>query len=650
MTTERTIAELKSRYRAGPDRLGDDFFAICLNQAIEYKRAAGFFSSSALITWADALPRLMVDRNTTIKLLISPKLSELDAKAIIRATSDSEKQQFIESAIDDYFEKAIAFSKETSNVELRLELFGWMVANRKLEIRFALVEHEADLGMYHEKFGVFVFDGSKRVGFIGSANESLSGHRANGEFVMVFRSWCEGDKARIEELDAEFQDAWEGRLPGTSIYRPSPALIEKLAAGVNPGSIDRPVASPTTRPPPWPHQANAIDAFLLAKKGILEMATGTGKTRTALEIALRLVESESVTSVVITTDGNDLLEQWYRETLVWKGTDQCWRRVFRHFGGRKERDLFVFNPNRSCIVISRGELGKVLDGLSDQAKGELLVIHDEVHGLGAPQKISELSGKHNSVGWVLGLSATPEREYDEEGNVLINQEVGPVVFQYSLEDAIRDSILCPFDYTALSYELTEGDKRRFQKVWSKKAARAKEGRPMSPEEVAIELSRVYKTAELKPIEFDRYVDKHPTCLKNCIIFVETKEYGEAVMPTVHRHTLGYKTYYADDEKTHLERFANGELDCLITCHKLSQGIDIPHLENVVLFSSAKSKLETIQRIGRCLRIDRENPDKIAHVIDFELLQEENEKDEASSDPDAERVEWLSAVARIRPER
>ena len=60
---------------------------------------------------------------------------------------------------------------------------------------------------------------------------------------------------------------------------------------------------------------------------------------------------------------------------------------------------------------------------------------------------------------------------------------------------------------------------------------------------------------------------------------------------------GYRTYYAEDDRDHLEQFARGEIDCLITCHRISQGIDLRSLRTVVLFASARSKLETIQRIG-----------------------------------------------------
>ena len=48
-------------------------------------------------------------------------------------------------------------------------------------------------------------------------------------------------------------------------------------------------------------------------------------------------------------------------------------------------------------------------------------------------------------------------------------------------------------------------------------------------------------------------------------------------------------------KTHLflKRFADGQLECLLTCHRLSEGIDIRSIENVILFSSARARLERV---------------------------------------------------------
>src|SRR5690606_23896230 len=95
----------------------------------------------------------------------------------------------------------------------------------------------------------------------------------------------------------------------------------------------------------------------------------------------------------------------------------------------------------------------------------------------------------------------------------------------------------------------------------------------------------------------------------------------------------------------LEDFAANRISTLITCHRLSQGIDISDVACVVLFSSDRAKLETIQRIGRCLRVDPNNPSKRALVIDFIL---ETEGDESKGRlADDERKQWLESISKVK---
>src|SRR5690606_4463838 len=95
------------------------------------------------------------------------------------------------------------------------------------------------------------------------------------------------------------------------------------------------------------------------------------------------------------------------------------------------------------------------------------------------------------------------------------------------------------------------------------------------------------------------------------------------------------TYYGDDDRSNLTRFARGELDCLLTCHRISEGIDIQSVNNIVLFASARARLETVQRLGRCLRIDPNNPGKRATVIDF-IRTDEPEPDDPTGEVGADR--------------
>ena len=111
--------------------------------------------------------------------------------------------------------------------------------------------------------------------------------------------------------------------------------------------------------------------------------------------------------------------------------------------------------------------------------------------------------------------------------------------------------------------------------------------------------------------------------------------------TLIKYTDKYHTYYEEDEKANLDNFASGKISCLLTCKKVSEGIDISSVTNIFLFSSDRSRLVTTQRIGRALRIDKKNPDKVANVIDF-ILSEVGEND---NNADQERQEWLTELSK-----
>lgn len=653
LLNEVAIRKIKSHYRSGEDDLGKEFFAPCLIGCCEYRRAAGFFSSSALITWAEALPRLVSPGTIQIKLLISPQLSLEDLSVLQNATDPTEKIRLRQTIVDQILLQAIEFAQDphtSRSKQLRLNLLTWMVANGQLELRFAFPRHIDQTGMFHEKIGLFIFPGGEQIAFTGSANESISGHSHNYESIDVYRSWVEADIERIEIKSRQFDEAWDGRAFGLETLQLSSSALERVnthAPTVFPIIDDNDSVSevvPIVELQRWRHQEEAVQRFLEVGNGILEMATGTGKTKTALKILSALVSTSKVSSAVISTDGTDLLDQWRKEVDRWSIHQDSQFRVFRHYGSHHELNGFAINPNKAIIIISRGALHSLLKQLPKDKRQHTIIIHDEVHGLGSPGNQASLAGEHPCFGYRLGLSATPEREYDEAGTAFIESEIGPVIFQFGLKEAIERGILCEFDYLPISYELTEDDRSRLHNVHLMKAARAHAGRPMSQAEVWTEIAKIYKTAEAKPFEFERFLPNNSEILKSTIVFVETMEYGSRILPMIHRYTHKYRTYYGDDERSNLVEFARGKIDCLITCHRISQGIDIHNLKNVVLFSSARSKLETIQRIGRCLRYDPNNPDKRARVIDFVRPQEESSE---IPNADQDRHEWLTDISTSR---
>lgn len=583
----------------------------------------------------------------SIQLLVSPILSEDDAETLQSVADPERRSRVLQDLADGIVEDALSFLADADgDLQRRHRLLAWMVASGKLEIRFAFARHTRDSGLFHEKIGVFDFPWGDRVAFTGSANESQSGHRANYESIDVFRSWLPADAERVQTKESQFDEAWEERAQGLEILRLSQEAMMRIQrrARVNGPDVPCVDAEPDSSKGRWRHQDEAIQEFLKAERGVLEMATGTGKTRTALRILEHLAKVGEIQTAIVAADGNDLLDQWYRSLLpVARRLDYT---VTRRYGKHNDGHFYYLNPQQRIHLCSRQRLPAALTRLRPTMKSKVLLVHDEVHRLGSPANRRDLDGLETDIRYRLGLSATPERAYDEEGNAFIERHLGPVIFTFSLERAIRRGILAPFDYYPIEWTASDEDREKVRDVHRMAAARKLHGEPMTDEELWMRIAAVYKASPAKLPPFEVFVEDHPDFFKSCIIFVATKEYGELVLPFVYRHTLQFHTYFDTDDREVLNRFSQGQLDCLVTCHKLSEGIDVRSLKTVMLLASDRSQLETIQRIGRCLRVDPDNPRKRSKVVDLIRMPD---PDSTSDPPDLDRREWLTNVSQVEPE-
>ena len=565
-----------------------------------------------------------------IHLITSVELSPADLAAIAAGTATQTIcNQRIEQILDAEFSDGVGDG--TARLVRLLEM-------GRLEIKIAIPKHGT--GIYHEKIGIFI-DGDDLVAFTGSSNESRNAFENNRECIDVFTSWDDPDRALRKKH--HFLQIWGETDPGLSVYTFSEAARRKLLRASR-RRYTAPAAFPSSDPR-WRHQDEAVARFLRSKRGVLNMATGTGKTRTALRIIKALFDRNEIGTVVVATDGNDLLDQWYREILKLRAFLVPPPRVLRHYGGHRDVDAFLLTPSDAILLTSRAPLARALARLDPKHSPRTLLIHDEVHGLGSPGNRTSLTGLSDAIRFRLGLSATPEREYDQDGTEFIEQHVGPVLMTFGLEEAITRGILAPFRYFSLPFTLTDGDKRRIQSIYTQRAARAEAGSPMSDIELWIKLASVHKSSEAKIPVFQEFIRAHPELLARCIVFTATREYGNTILDIVHKYRPDFHTYYAGEDQETLQRFARGDLECLVTCHRLSEGIDIHNLNNVIIFSADRARLETIQRIGRCLRTNPDDPSKIANIVDFVRT------DPQSADPTADetRSAWLSALSSVRPE-
>ena len=192
------------------------------------------------------------------------------------------------------------------------------------------------------------------------------------------------------------------------------------------------------------------------------------------------------------------------------------------------------------------------------------------------------------------------------------------------------------DYVTQKYFLSDDENNDIKNLIKAHHAKKAAGEKVNDNDLYTRIAAVRKNAESKIGMFADYIKKNPKIIKNTIIFVYSKARGNQISEIL-QGKVKYREFFDNDVNEHLDYFAKGELDCLITCHRLSQGIDIQGLKNVILVASDRSKLETIQRIGRCLRKNKNDLFKKAKIFDFI---------DPDYDADKQRAEWLNTLSKI----
>ncbi|MBO4888560.1 MAG: DEAD/DEAH box helicase family protein, partial [Firmicutes bacterium] len=298
---------IKSEYRSLIDNVVQDFYIPLLNEAVLYRRAVGFFSSTSLVEISKGIASL-AKRGGKIQIVASPYLSEEDIEAIQKGYED--RNTVIEKALLNQLsdESLDFYSME------RLNLLATLIAEGVLDIRIAYTEDHKGIGMYHEKMGVISDEDGNSVAFSGSMNESSTAMSVNYETIDVFRSWGDTFESNQYKLkENAFVSIWNDNEPNIHVVQfpsISQAMIDKykrkepnydvdkdqfLNKSYQSGNSNTANETIGARIPSsitlHPYQNEAIAAWVGENyRGIFDMATGTGKTYTGLGAVAKLSE------------------------------------------------------------------------------------------------------------------------------------------------------------------------------------------------------------------------------------------------------------------------------------------------------------------------------------------------------------------------
>lgn len=622
------------------DDVVGDLYTPAMGTAVRYDRGVGYFTSGWLTYVAEGLAAF-AENGGKMRLITSPHLSPEDWSAV-KQGEDAKSDPHILSTLNGVVDDLEGAAKSEP-----LRILAWMIADGILDMRIAVPTAKLS-GDFHIKIGVFEDSQGDFVAFNGSPNETVGGFQ-NFEKLHIHLGWTKDrDADHANSIAKTFDRLWGKHDPNVRCFELPTAIQKRLVRFAK--RTERPYVLPRrsklSAQSKWRHQDDALAAFVSARAGVLAMATGTGKTRTALKIDAELRERALVHSTIIAAYGTDLLDQWYRELVKHDSIDL----VFRVYGAHYEADKFRLSKRPACLLTNRRKLADIIPRLSPERIEETIIICDEVHGFGESNLVASLNGKLRQFPYRLGLSATPTREYDEVGNEFIEREIGPVIFRFEIHEAIRRGILCEFDYHTIEFQYSDDDRAEVQAAFARQRGRESDG-DANRKQLYMDLARVKKLSKEKIPLFEDYVARNPDILRRCILFVEQADYGSLLQPLLMLERIEYHTYYGDDDRENLGRFARGELDCLIACKRISEGIDIQSVNNIVLFATAKAPIETVQRVGRCLRIDPKNSSKRATVVDFIKTSDDNEPlpPDAPLSTDEKRRAWFQELAAVRVE-
>ena len=644
-------------YRSGRDDLVQDFFVPCLEKSILYRRAAGYFSSAGLALAARGVASLAL-RGGSMRLVVSPNLDADDVAALDSAKTDPEKilKSIVATSLPEL---------EDAMVKDRLNALAWLSAAGLLEVKLALRLDPAgnfSRGIFHEKSGIFTDEACNHVSFSGSANETAGGLCENFESIKVFRSWMDPEGRVAEEIE-NFEALWNNSTPGLQVVRFTEAareLLETFRDPSNPlpgiASLLQEVPRRSFRVPASldirDYQKDAIRAWGESKgRGIFAMATGSGKTITALTLATRVAEKNPGTAIVILCPFLNLCRQWERELLKFglkavncrEGVSK-WETEFEeayqklHLGIENEIALVVSNATFLTEAFQSRFRHKV-----ERSGAKHLIIADEVHNLGSAKIQKALPPE---IPMRLGLSATPERHMDPVGTQSVYDYFGGIVAEYSLGRAIAEGRLCRYRYHPIMVQLTpeEADEylqitRQLTRYLSNESGELSEGALR----LLMRRARLLAGADNKIDALDKVLGDLPEKPKKAIFYCgdgstadkindeEARQIQAVARLVSTNHDLRVRNFTfrekANDREEILRDFDSGFLDGIVAIRCLDEGIDLPDLRYGFLLASSTNPRQHIQRRGRLLR---PAPGKdLAEIYDFIIEPPETGENDAS---------------------
>lgn len=699
------------RFKSGTEWEPIGFFSDCLCNSSQFDLMLGFFSSSAINILADGFASFLYNGGK-MNLIINDILTEQDKIAIANGELDTPIPFF---DITDIERLKKTLSERDTHF---FECLTWLIRNNRLDIK--IIAPISGIGISHTKTGVFS-DGVNKVAFDGSCNFSRSALIDNIESIIVSCDW-DGNtsSATINEIKNEFDLVFSGEdknvvfVPADKVktqivnsfqHKELKDLLEEeykfiqqdIANKSLPKSVikalDRaknkvevqiekinkqretiePMDFGKPRFPyesgPREYQKQAFENWKNNKqKGLFAMATGTGKTITSLNCLLEIYNKLGYYKAIILVPTITLVEQWEIECKKFNFSNII--KVCSKYNNWKSsvanlRLLEMTNTDNklSYIIISTYASfvrSNVFMDLNQFPKNKLLLIADEAHNMGGglmAQRLSDIKYLRR-----IGLSATPERQFDDTGNRKLMDFFGcadSYTFEYSMAEAIQNGALCRYYYYPHIVHLTENEMAEYVEL-SKKIVKIMGFQDAESQErlkmLLLKRKRIIHKAANKLIVFKQIVERRMTekgNLKYTLVYVpegnkpddfEADIFDQSdimISDPESEHLIDDFTRIVRDMDSHiivrqftsestdrdamLKGFADGSINVLTSMKCLDEGVDVPRSELAIFCASTGNPRQFIQRRGRVLRTHKDKRFAVIHdliVIPDNVFDEE----------------------------
>lgn len=594
--------DIKLSYHSmGDDNIVGKFLLPMLNEANIYKRSVGFFSSSVYELIGQGLNKF-VENGGKIQIICSPELSEDDVKAIQLG------YKLKTEALEELFWNDVDEVLDCLESE-NLKLLAKLIATSKMDLKIADVDNSS--GIYHDKIGYLRDEEGNEVLFIGSPNESKNAYMKNYEKIRVYASWKNGDQGRIDDELLEFDNIWDSKNEFIVVKDYSELLGKKIQDKMA-TKMDFQESKKGVKLREY--QKAAIDAWKNNDyRGFYVMATGTGKTWTAIYSAMEIIKEKPIL-LVICAPYKHLVKQWYED--VHNVLPECATVLVSSENSNWENELIdmvltsKYGKPQTIIAISTIVSFKKerFQRVVQKVRMEKMLIVDEAH------RFKERDPKlQKSYRYMLGLSATPSSKKNEESAKELLDFFGGKVFNLPIEYAIEKKFLVHYNYYPIYVEATANDEAEFNKYTKLIASCFKNG-------VCIDIEKVakYKRARLRTIAMAEEKNERIEWILSQIR--EDDHFivycGDGRLEDDLRHIqfvkneltdFGYRVsqFTATENMTErmklVDMFNRGTIDSMVAIRCLDEGINIPSIKGALILASNDDYREFVQRRGRILR-------------------------------------------------